>query len=114
MDDSFSELRLANTRTRERLTDTVHGIRRKTDVPERWRLFRARTRQQMHRDPTPLVAMMIAGAAGVATIVVGTRIARKPAGRLDAADIPMQTFTFAPKKPAKISKKKQKKPKAAS
>jgi hypothetical protein len=74
--DSLPELELANVRTREHIEDTVARIRHKTNVPERWRLFVARSRQQLHRDPTPLVAMMVTGAAGVAAIVVGVRTRR--------------------------------------
>lgn len=70
---SLPELELANVRTRERLTDTVTRIRRKSDVPARTRLAVAQWKLQMHRDPTPLVAMMVTAAAGVAAIVVGVR-----------------------------------------
>ncbi|WIB60664.1 hypothetical protein DEJ13_02215 [Curtobacterium sp. MCLR17_007] len=80
--DSLPELELANVRTRERMTDTVERIRHKVDLPARTRLAVAKTRQQWHRDPTPLVALGMIAAAGVASVVIGTRIGRTPAGHL--------------------------------
>lgn len=81
--DSIPELELANVRTRERLTDSVTEIKRRSDVPARARLAVAKTRQRWHRDPTPLVAMGVTAAAGIAAIVLGTRIGRTDAGHLD-------------------------------
>jgi hypothetical protein len=80
---SVPELELANVRTREHLERTVSRIKQKSNVPERWRLLVARTKQRWHRDPTPLVAMAITAAAGVAAIVGGTLIGRSQAGHLD-------------------------------
>ncbi len=48
--DSLPELELANVRTRERLTDSVAEIRRRSDVPARTRLAVAKARQRWHRD----------------------------------------------------------------
>ncbi|UFU14474.1 hypothetical protein LQK89_01895 [Curtobacterium sp. C1] len=81
--DSLPELELANVRTRERLTDSVAEIRRRSDVPARTRLAVAKARQRWHRDPTPLVAMGITAATGIAAIVLGARIGRTDAGHLD-------------------------------
>ncbi|WIE76047.1 hypothetical protein [Curtobacterium sp. MCSS17_007] len=81
--DSIPELELANVRTRERLTDSVSEIRRRSDVPARTRLAVAKARQRWHRDPTPLVAMAVTAATGIAAIVLGTRIGRTDAGHLD-------------------------------
>ncbi|WP_439693598.1 hypothetical protein ACRQ4B_05050 [Curtobacterium sp. SP.BCo] len=80
--DSLPELELANVRTREGITDTVTEIRRRVDVPARTRLAIAKTRQRWHRDPTPLVAMGVTAAAGIAAIVIGIAIRDKPAGHL--------------------------------
>jgi ElaB/YqjD/DUF883 family membrane-anchored ribosome-binding protein len=80
--DSLPELELANVRTRERLTDSVAEIKRRSDVPARTRLAIAKTRQRWHRDPTPLVAMGITAVAGIASIVVGIAIRNSPAGHL--------------------------------
>ncbi len=80
--DSLPELELANTRAREGITDTVAEIRRRADVPARTRLAIAKTKQRWHRDPTPLVAMGITAAAGVAAIILGARIGRTDAGHL--------------------------------
>ncbi|MDP4335315.1 hypothetical protein Q7F20_18245 [Curtobacterium sp. A7_M15] len=80
--DSLPELELATVRTREHLTDTVNEIRRRSDVPARTRLAVAKARQRWHRDPTPLVAMGVTAAAGVAAIVVGIAIRNSPAGHL--------------------------------
>jgi hypothetical protein len=99
MMSSLPELELRSARAREALTDTVARIKQKTNVPERWRLFVARSRQQLHRDPTPLVAMMVIGAAGVAAIVGGTVIGRSQGGHLAAADVPMPLPKFKPAKP---------------
>jgi hypothetical protein len=98
MPESIPELALANARTREALTDTVGRIKQKSNVPERWRLFVARSRQQLHRDPTPLVAMMVTAGAGVAMIVLGSRIGQTSAGHLEAADAPMLQPKFKPAK----------------
>ncbi len=81
--DSLPELELANVRTRERLTDSVAEIRRRSDVPARTRLAVAKARQRWHRDPTPLVAMGITAVTGIAAIVLGARIGRTDAGHLD-------------------------------
>ncbi|QQD76574.1 hypothetical protein I8920_02025 [Curtobacterium sp. YC1] len=80
--DSIPELELANVRTRERLTDSVSEIRRRSDVPARTRLAVAKARQRWHRDPTPLVAMGVTAATGLAAIILGARIGRSPAGHL--------------------------------
>lgn len=80
--DSLPELELANVRTRERLTDSVNEIRRRSDVPARTRLAVAKAKQRWHRDPTPLVAMGITAAAGLGAIVLGVAIRRSPAGHL--------------------------------
>ncbi|KQO61355.1 hypothetical protein [Curtobacterium sp. Leaf261] len=80
---SVPELELANVRTREHLERTVARIKQKSNVPERWRLLVARTKQRLHRDPTPLVAMAVTAVAGVAAIVGGTLIGRSEAGHLD-------------------------------
>lgn len=80
--DSLPELELANVRTREHITDTVTEIRRRADVPARTRLAVAKARQRWHRDPTPLVAMGITAAAGIAAIVTGIAIRNSPAGHL--------------------------------
>lgn len=80
--DSLPELELANVRTREHITDTVTEIRRRADVPARTRLAVAKAKQRWHRDPTPLVAMGITAAAGVAAIVTGFAIRNSPAGHL--------------------------------
>ncbi|MFZ6991432.1 hypothetical protein ACO0E1_06035 [Curtobacterium sp. RRHDQ66] len=80
--DSLPELELANVRTRERITDTVDLIRHKVDVPARTRLAIAKTKQRWHRDPTPLVALGMIAAAGIASVVIGARIGRSPAGHL--------------------------------
>jgi len=80
--DSLPELELANVRTREHITDTVTEIRRRADLPARTRLAVAKTRQRWHRDPTPLVAMGVTAAAGIASIVVGIAIRNSPAGHL--------------------------------
>ncbi len=87
--DSLPELELANTRAREGITDTVAEIRRRADVPARTRLAIAKTKQRWHRDPTPLVAMGITAAAGIAAIILGARIGRTDAGHL--ARPPAQT-----------------------
>lgn len=81
--DSLPELELANVRTRERLTDSVAEIRRRSDVPARTRLAVAKARQRWRRDPTPLVAMGITAVTGIAAIVLGARIGRTDAGHLD-------------------------------
>ncbi|MGN6408964.1 MAG: hypothetical protein ACTHMH_11500 [Curtobacterium sp.] len=80
--DSLPELELATVRTREHLTDTVNEIRRRSDVPARTRLAVAKAKQRWHRDPTPLVAMGVTAAAGVAAIIVGIAIRNTPAGHL--------------------------------
>lgn len=80
--DSLPELELANVRTREHITDTVTEIRRRADIPARTRLAIAKTRQRWHRDPTPLVAMGITAATGIAAIVVGVAMRNSPAGHL--------------------------------
>jgi len=80
--DSLPELELANVRTREHITDTVTEIRRRADLPARTRLAIAKTRQRWHRDPTPLVAMGITAAAGIAAIVTGIALRNSPAGHL--------------------------------
>jgi hypothetical protein len=80
--DSLPELELANVRTREHITDTVTEIRRRADLPARTRLAVAKTKQRWHRDPTPLVAMGMTAAAGIASIVVGIAIRNSPAGHL--------------------------------
>lgn len=80
--ESVPELELANVRTREHITDTVREIRRRSDVPARTRLAVAKAKQRWHRDPTPLVAMGVTAAAGIAAIVLGSRIGRTPAGHL--------------------------------
>ena len=90
--DSIPELELANVRTRERLTDSVSEIRRRSDVPARTRLAVAKARQRWHRDPTPLVAMAVTAATGIAAIVLGTRIGRTDAGHLDRP-APSTAFT---------------------
>jgi hypothetical protein len=98
---SLPELELNTARAREALTDAVATIKQKSNVPERWRLFVARSRQQMHRDPTPLVAMIVIAAAGVASIVVGTRIGNTRAGHLDAAATPALLPQYKPAKTGK-------------
>lgn len=80
--ESVPELELANVRTREHITDTVREIRRRSDVPARTRLAVAKAKQRWRRDPTPLVAMGITATAGIAAIVLGTRIGRTSAGHL--------------------------------
>ena len=80
--DSLPELELANVRTREHMTDTVTELKRRADVPAWTRLAIAKTRQRWHRDPTPLVAMGITAAAGIASIVIGVAIRNRPAGHL--------------------------------
>jgi hypothetical protein len=99
--DSLPELELRTVRTREALTDSVAEIKRRANVPARLRLGAARARQRMHRDPTPLVAMMVTAGAGVAAIVIGTRIGRTRAGHLEAAADPMLLPVFKPPKPGK-------------
>jgi hypothetical protein len=99
--DSLPELELHNVRTRERLQDTVATIVQRSDVPQRLRLLRARARQRMHRDPTPLVAMMITAAAGGAAIVGGVLIGRRDAGQLGAAATPALLPVFKPAKTGK-------------
>lgn len=98
---SLPELELRSARAREALTDTVATIKQKSNVPERWRLFVARSRQQLHRDPTPLVAMIVIGAAGVAAIIGGTQIGRSSGGHLDPDREPMPLPKFKPAKPDK-------------
>ncbi|GAA3340850.1 hypothetical protein GCM10017714_22380 [Curtobacterium pusillum] len=104
--DSLPELELANVRTREHMTDTVTEIRRRADVPARTRLAIARARQRWHRDPTPLVALGITAATGIAAIVVGIRIRNSPAARLDALLTPAPVPVFKPVKPGKDGKTK--------
>ncbi|WP_146236725.1 MULTISPECIES: hypothetical protein [unclassified Curtobacterium] len=104
--DSMPELELRNVRTRERIVDTVTRIRQKSDVPARTRLALAKTRQRWHRDPTPLVAVALTAAAGVATIIVGARIRNEPAGRLSALREPAPVPVF---KPVKVRKDGQSK-----
>ncbi|MFZ7086603.1 hypothetical protein [Curtobacterium sp. RRHDQ10] len=99
--DSLPELELRNVRTREQLEETVAVIRRRADVPQRLRLLRARARQRMHRDPTPLVAMMVTAAAGGAAIVGGVLIGRTSAGRLSAAATPALLPVYKPAKTGK-------------
>lgn len=96
--DTLPELELRTVRTREALTDSVAEIKRRANVPARLRLGAARARQRMHRDPTPLVAMMITAGAGVAAIVVGTRIGRTSAGHLESAKAPMLVPVVKPPK----------------
>ncbi|MBY0176318.1 hypothetical protein [Curtobacterium herbarum] len=102
--DSMPELELRNVRTRERIVDTVARIRQKSDVPARTRLALAKTRQRWHRDPTPLVAVAMTAAAGLAAIVVGTRIRNHPAGRLGALREPAPVPVFKPVKVGKDGK----------
>jgi hypothetical protein len=102
--DSMPELELRNVRTRERLVDTVARIRQKSDVPARTRLALATTRQRWHRDPTPLVAVAMTAAAGLAAIVVGTRIRHHPAGRLSALREPAPVPILTPVKAGKAGK----------
>lgn len=97
--DSLPELELKTARTREALTDTVTRIRKKSNVPERWRLLVARTRQQLHRDPTPLVAMLVIAVTGLVSIIGGTQIGRTRGGHLDAARDPMPLPRIKPAKP---------------
>jgi hypothetical protein len=104
--DSMPELELANVRTRERLTETVARIRDKADVPARTRLAVAKTKQRWHRDPTPLVAVAMTAAAGLAAIVVGVRIRNEPAGRLSALREPAPVPVFKPVKVGKNGKSK--------
>jgi len=104
--DSLPELELANVRTRERLTDSVHEIVRRSDVPARTRLAAARARQRWHRDPTPLVALVATAATGIAAIVVGVRIRNHPAARLEALREPAPVPVFKPVKPGKDGKAK--------
>jgi hypothetical protein len=104
--DSMPELELANVRTRERLTETVARIRDKADVPARTRLAVAKTKQRWHRDPTPLVAVAMTAAAGLAAIVVGVRIRNEPAGRLSALREPAPVPVFKPVKVGKSGKSK--------
>jgi hypothetical protein len=104
--DSMPELELANVRTRERLTETVARIRQKADVPARTRLAVAKTKQRWHRDPTPLVAVAMTAAAGLAAIVVGVRIRNTPAGRLSALREPAPVPLFKPVKVGKNGKSK--------
>lgn len=99
--DSLPELELANVRTRERITDTVDRIKQKADVPARTRLAIAKTRQRWHRDPTPLVALALTAAAGIASIVVGVRIRNAPGARFDAILEPAPVPVFKPVKPGK-------------
>jgi hypothetical protein len=101
MAGTIPELQLATTQSREALTDTVARIKQKSNVPERWRLLVARTRQQMHRDPTPLVAMMVTAGVGVAAIVGGIAMRGERAGRLEAAEVPMLLPVYKPMKPGK-------------
>ena len=93
---SVPELELRTVRTREALTDTVARIRRRADVPARWRELVEASREQLYRDPTPLVAMIATAGVGIAAIVVGAAVARRPAGALDAADAPMLLPVFKP------------------
>lgn len=104
--DSLPELELANVRAREGITDTVAEIRRRTDLPARTRLAVAKTKQRWHRDPTPLVALGVTAVAGVAAIVVGVRIRRHPAGRLDALLVPAPNPVFKPVKVGEDGKAK--------
>jgi len=98
---SIAELELANVRTRHALERTLARARQKADVPERWRLLVARGRQQLRRDPTPLVAMMIIAGTGVVAIVGGSFIGRTRAGHLEAASTPMLVPVFKPAKTGK-------------
>lgn len=100
--DSLPELELANVRTRERIEDTVARIRHKANVPERWRLFVARSRQQLHRHPTPLVATMVTGAAGIAAIVVGLQTRRR--GEMHLAKTGRDPVLLPAFKPVKTKK----------
>lgn len=102
--DSLPELELANVRTRERLTETVRRLQRKADVPARTRLAVAKTRQRWHRDPTPLVAVAMTAATGIAAIVVGTRLRNEPAGRMAALREPAPVPVFKPVKVGKSGK----------
>jgi hypothetical protein len=104
--DSLPELELANVRTRERITETVDRIRQKADVPARTRLAVAKTKQRWRHDPTPLVAVAMTAAAGVAAIVVGVRIGNTPAGRLAALREPAPVPVFKPVKVGKDGKSK--------
>jgi hypothetical protein len=104
--DSLPELELANVRTREHITDTVTEIRRRADLPARTRLAVAKTRQRWHRDPTPLVALSVTAAAGIAAIVVGIRIRNHPGARLDALREPAPVPVFKPVKVGKDGKAK--------
>ncbi|MGN8048432.1 hypothetical protein ACTJKO_01990 [Curtobacterium sp. 22159] len=104
--DSLPELELANVRTRERMTDTVTELRRRADVPARTRLAIAKARQRWHRDPTPLVALGVTAATGIAAIVVGVRIRHSPAARFDALLTPAPVPVFKPVKPGKDGKAK--------
>lgn len=104
---SIPELELRNVRTRERLTRTVAEVRRRGDVPAQWRLAVAKGRQQLHRDPTPLVAMALTAVAGVAAIVGGAVLGRTDAGRLEAAREPMLLPVYKPAKTKKNGKSKK-------
>jgi hypothetical protein len=104
---SIPELELRNVRTRAALNGTVDTIVRRADLPAQWRLLVAKGRQQLHRDPTPLVAMMATAGLGVVAIVGGVLIGRTDAGRLDAAREPMLLPVFTPGKTKKNGKRRR-------
>ncbi|PZE27977.1 hypothetical protein [Curtobacterium sp. MCBD17_028] len=105
--DSIPQLELQNVRTREDLRHTVNEVVRRSDVPAQWRLAVAKARQQLHRDPTPLVAMAVTAGAGLVAIVGGVVIGRTDAGRLDAAREPMLLPVYKPGKTKKSGKRKK-------
>ena len=104
--DSMPELELRNVRTRERLVATVDRIKQKADVPARTRLAVAKTKQRWHRDPTPLVALALTAATGIAAIVVGVRFRAHPGNRLAAVREPAPVPVFRPVKVGKDGKAK--------
>ncbi|WP_066522838.1 hypothetical protein [Curtobacterium ammoniigenes] len=98
---SVPELELRAFRTREALSDTVRRIRRRSNVPARWRELVETSREQLYRDPTPIVAMGATIGVGIAAIVLGVSTARHPASSLAAADTPMLLPAFTPAKTKK-------------